>query len=292
MDSQRSTTKLLAIVGQTASGKSGLALDVAKQFNGEIIAADSWTVYKEFDIGTSKPSQADQRAVRHHLIDIRDAPQGFNAPLFKDLANAAIKDIHNRGKLPILVGGTGLYMDSVLYDYGFLESVSGDDRGELNRMELADLLSLAKKRAIDLEDIDIRNKRRVIRAIESGGQKPSKSGLRQGTVIVGLQLEAGELKSRIKQRVTEMLNQGLEAEVQKLAAKYGWQTEPMKGIGYAEWQEYFEEREELEQVRLRIIAATGRLAKRQWTWSKRNPDIHWFGSKNSAFDYISKVLST
>src|SRR5689334_14318694 len=103
-------------------------MKVAKEFSGQIIAADSWTVYKGFDIGTSKPSPADQKAVTHYLIDVRQPTQGFNAPLFQEMANRAITTIRKQGRLPILVGGTGLYIDSVLYGFGFLDNSSPEER--------------------------------------------------------------------------------------------------------------------------------------------------------------------
>src|SRR5579884_573827 len=111
---------LVVIVGETASGKSSLGMALAERFNGEIICADSWTVYREFDIGTAKPTLQDQELIRHHLLDVADPKVGFNAVLFQRLAKNAIADIAARQKLPIMVGGTGLYIDSVLYDYSFL----------------------------------------------------------------------------------------------------------------------------------------------------------------------------
>lgn len=284
--------KLLVITGTTASGKSALAMQIAKEFNGEIISADSWSVYKHFDIGTSKSTITQQKAVKHHLLDVRRATDGFNAPLFKKLAEDAIQNIKKRGKLPILAGGTGLYIDSVLYDFGFLPSVSAPEREKFNDMSLPELIEVAQLQNIDLTDIDIRNKRRVIRAIEAKGQKPTKGRLRPNTLIIGLQPEPEELKRRIEHRVDQMLSDGLEQEVRKLAARYGWDVEPMKGIGYREWQEYFEGGQSLEQTRLRIISATNNLAKRQRTWLKRNPDIQWFDSAEQAYGFVSTTLNT
>ena len=288
MAAASSRPELLVIVGETASGKSDLALKAAKAYGGEIIAADSWTVYRGFDIGTGKPGQADRKAVKHHLIDVRAPTDGFNATMFKELAEKAIKNIQKRGKLPILVGGTGLYIDSVLHDFGFLPD-SGE-REELNAMTLDELTALAKSRKIDLTDIDTRNKRRLIRAIEAGGQKPTKAGLRPGTLIIGLKLDNEELRKRVEQRTDKMLAAGLEHEVKDLSEKYGWDIEPMKGIGYREWHDYFEGAQTLEQTRQRIISATMNLAKRQRTWFKRSPDIVWFNSGQNANAFLTKVL--
>lgn len=284
-------TKLLVIVGTTASGKSDLALKIAKAYRGEIISADSWTVYKGFDIGTAKSTTTQQKAVKHHLLDVREATDGFNAPMFKELAEKAIKDIQRRGKLPILAGGTGLYIDSVLYDFGFLPSVSTEERQKFNQMSLPELLEIAQLQAIDLTDIDIRNKRRVIRAIEAKGEKPTKKELRPDTLVVGLRLEPEQLKLRIEKRVDAMLAAGLEQEVKSLADKYGWDAEPMKGIGYREWRDYFAGGQDAEQTRARIISATNNLAKRQRTWFKRNPDIQWFSSAAAAYNFVHKILS-
>jgi tRNA dimethylallyltransferase len=292
MATPKSRPELLVIVGQTASGKSALALKVAKAFRGEIISADSWTVYKHFDIGTSKSTITQQKAVKHHLLDVTKATSGFNAPMFKQLAEQAIQNIQKQGKLPILTGGTGLYIDSVLYDFGFLPSVSPQKRAIFNAMSLAELIEVAQLQNIDLTDIDNRNKRRVIRAIEANGQKPTKKQLRPNSLVIGLQPEPEELKRRIEQRVDQMLAAGLEQEARELSERYGWDVEPMKGIGYREWQAYFAGRQSLEQTRQRIISATNNLAKRQRTWFKRNPDIHWFSSANEAYDFVSSALST
>jgi tRNA dimethylallyltransferase len=284
--------ELLVIVGTTASGKSALAMKLAKEFEGEIISADSWTVYRGFDIGTSKPTISEQKAVKHHLLDVRAATDGSNAPMFKLLAAKAVKDIQKRGKLPILAGGTGLYIDSLLYDFGFLPSVSGDSREELNQKTITELLDLAVGRGINLTDIDTRNKRRIIRAIESGGQKPARKTLSAETLVIGLQLAPEELKQGIEKRTDQMLAAGLEQEVKQLAEKYGWDVEPMRGIGYLQWRDYFEGSQSLEQTRQRIISATNNLAKRQRTWFKRSQDIQWFDSAEAAYQAVGSVLNT
>lgn len=288
MVAKRPETELLVIVGETASGKSDLALKIAESNRGEIISADSWTVYKGFDIGTAKSTTAQQKAIKHHLIDVRQASQGFNAPLFKEAAEKAIEDIQGRGKLPVMVGGTGLYIDSVLYDFGFLPD-SGE-REWLDTLSLTELLELAESRKVELAGIDTRNKRRVIRAIEAGGQKPSKSGLRPNTLVVGLRLENDELRARVEKRVDKMLTAGLEQEVKNLSAKYDWDIEPMKGIGYREWKEYFAGTQSLEETRRRIVSSTMSLAKRQRTWFKRNRDIKWFDGVEDAYLFLTKYL--
>lgn len=217
--------KLVVIVGTTASGKSAEAMKIAQQYGGEIICADSRTIYKGLDIGTSKPSKQDQAKVKHHLLDIIEPDQKFNVAQFQKLANATIKDIQKRGKLPVMVGGTGLYVDAVIYGYDF--------------------------------------------------DKKSRQQLRPNTLVLGLDLPTDQLKQRIEARVDQMFAQGLEQEVKSLSNTYGWQAEAMKGIGYREWQAYFNGSEELIKMKELIVKNTWQYARRQRTWFRRSTDIHW-----------------
>ncbi len=282
---------LLVIVGETASGKSALAMELARQFDGEIISADSWTVYRGFDIGTAKPSEADQREVPHHLLDITDAKDGFSAVLFKRLAEQVIEEIGARGKVPILVGGTGLYIDSVLYDYGFLAPADPERRDQLNDMTLPALLQLAKDLGLDTGTVDERNKRRVIRLIENMGAEPTRQPLRENTLVLGVRIPRDQLEARVTERVDGMLAAGLEDEVRELAGQYGWDVEPMKGIGYREWEPYVAGTQDLAQTRERIIRATLQLAKRQRTWFRRNNSIHWVNDRSKAVDITTTLLN-
>jgi len=285
---------LVVIVGETASGKSALALKLAEKFNGEILSADSWTVYKGFDVGTAKPSVEEQAKIPHHLLDVADPTEGFSAVLFQRLANKAIADIQGRGKLPILAGGTGLYIDSVVFGYSFLPPSDPALREELNAMTLEQVLARAVELGLDTTGIDLRNKRRVIRLIENNGVRPSKQQLRPDTYILGLSTPREDLRARVERRVDTMLAAGLEEEVQHLAEQYGWDAEPMKGIGYREWKEYFGGSQTLDQTRAKIIKATMDLAKRQRTWFKRNDSIHWLNNRDKyteAVDYLTTVLN-
>lgn len=284
--------KLLVIVGPTASGKSKLAMKTAKQFNGEIISADSWTVYKSFDIGTAKPTKADRQKVTHHLIDIVEAPAGFNAALFQVLATKAMKDIQSRGKLPILVGGSGLYIDSILFGYSFLPTVAPALRAHRTQKDLSELINEAQEKGIDLSRLDIRNKRRVIRALEANGQQPTSRDLSSNTTVIGVDIPNPELLKRVTKRVDNMLEAGLEKEVRLLAKKYGWQKEPLKGIGYREWQDYFNGNQSLLQTKQRIIRSSMQLVKKQRTWFKRNKNIKWFTSGQKAYNFLKIQLNT
>ncbi|MGH7233849.1 MAG: tRNA (adenosine(37)-N6)-dimethylallyltransferase MiaA, partial [Candidatus Saccharimonadales bacterium] len=266
---------LIGVVGSTATGKSQLALKLAQSLNGEIVSADSWLVRRGVDIGSAKPSLIMQSKVPHHLIDIIDPGQDFTAAEYKKLAKKAIADIQSRGKLPILVGGTGLYIDAVLYDYSFLGAADSKERQRLNSLTLDELHSIARSKGLDLSSIDTRNKRRVIRLIESNGGVATKSSLRPDTLVIGVVSQPSSLHHQITKRVESMINQGLEEEVRGLSDKYGWDCEGLKGIGYSEWRLYFNDHQSLETTKERIIKDTVALAKRQGTWFKRNKSIHW-----------------
>lgn len=285
------TGPLVVIVGETASGKSALALEVAKKVGGEIVSADSWTVYRDFNIGTAKPNADERAEVRHHLLDIVDPTAGYSAAVFKRDALSVIADITSRGKIPILVGGTGLYVDSVLYDYGFLSPPANGIREELNGKSLDQLLIKANALSLDLSRIDIHNKRRVIRLIENNGQMPTKAGIRKNTLIVGIRIERLELERKVKERVDKMFQQGLQEEARNLSVKYGWGVEPMKGIGYREFQQYYLGNQELEQTKAQIIKSTLDLAKRQRTWFKRNKSIQWVDDRSNAVEIITTFLN-
>jgi tRNA dimethylallyltransferase len=269
---------LVVIVGETAAGKSALALQIAQRFSGEIICADSWTVRREINIGSAKPTAKEQALVPHHLLDIVGPDEDFTAAIFKGLALQKIEEITARGNLPIMVGGTGLYIDSVLFDYGFLPEGDRSKRESLNAMRNEELLNLIADRGIELGEVDIRNKRRLIRLLETNGRQPSKQPMRENTLIIGLKTERDNLKERITRRTDVMLAVGLEQEVRGLAERYGWDCEGLKGVGYAQWKDYFLGAQSLADTRQKIIKATLDLAKRQRTWFRRNKSIHWIAT--------------
>ncbi len=285
------TTPLIVIVGETASGKSALAMDLARRFNGELICADATTVYCGFDIGSAKPSEKDRAEVPHHLLDVAGAEEGFTAARFKQLADRATIDISARGKLPIMVGGSGLYIDSVLYDYQFKALPNTDERDVLNTMSLADLLVLAHERGLDTSSVDTANSRRVVRLIETNGVHTKRSELRPNTCVLGVQINRELLRSQVKKRVAAMLEAGLENEVKTLASRYGWSGEAMKAIGYREWQSYFAGQATLEQTADRIVTDTMRLAKKQRTWFQRNNSIQWVSDPKKAVDIVTTFLN-
>jgi tRNA dimethylallyltransferase len=268
-----------------------MAMELARRLGGELICADSWTVYEGFDIGTAKPSRADRAEVPHHLLDVADPREGFSVVLFKRLAQTAIEDISARGKLPIVVGGTGLYIDALLYDYSFLPATSPELRKELNSLSLPELLERAEAADYDLSGIDIRNKRRVIRLIENAGQRPTKQPLRVNTLILGIRRDPAELKSRIERRIDAMVAAGFPDEVKSLGEQYGWNNEPMKAPGYRAFADYVQGKISLEMAKERFRQNDLQLAKKQRTWFKRNSSIHWL-SDRSKIDAIVDLVTT
>lgn len=286
-----SIPKIIIIVGETASGKSSLALQLAQRFDGEIICADSSTVRRQASIGTAKPTADEQALVAHHLVDIIDPDQDFSAAKFQKLARAAVTDISSRSKLPIVVGGTGLYIDALLYDYSFLPSVSQESREELNSLDLEQLLDLIEDKGYELGTIDTRNQRRLIRFIETGGVQPTKQVMRQNTLVLGLEADRAVLHQRIAERVDAMLKQGLVQEVKALADSYSWRCQALTAVGYSQWQDYFSGDKTIEETRQSIVKATRDLAKRQRTWFKRNKSIQWFSTPVNWSDIVDSVTT-
>lgn len=283
--------KIVAIVGETASGKSAIAMELAKLLDGEIITADSWTVYKGFNIGTDKPSKQDRQDVKHHLLDVADPMIGYSAAEFKRQAEKTIVDIVKRAKLPIIVGGSGLYIDSILYDYSFLPPSDPALRVKYNAMTIEELRDLVGQTEYDTSDIDLNNKRRIIRLLENEGKFPSSRPIRKDILIVGIKTDRENLKANIEKRVDKMLGEGLEVEVRKLAKKYDWSVEPMKGIGYREFKEYIEDSVDLAEVVDKIVADTLNLAKKQRTWFNRNKSIHWVSNRDEIVEVVTTTLN-
>jgi len=268
------SSPLVAIVGPTASGKSALALQAALQFKGEIICADSRTVYKGMDIGTAKSTRQDQATVKHHLLDVVEPNQPFNASSFKRLAEKAIKDIQSRGKLPILVGGTGLYVDSVLFNYQFGPAPDPEFRQNLQNVSSQDLEEICRQKNITLP-INKQNKRHLIRAIELGGLLSRKITLKSHTIVVGIAIDKSRLEQRVEGRVRAMFDQGVIQEAKALADHYGWGSEAMTGNVYRLAKKVADGEISEESAITECVKSDLKLAKRQMTWFKRNPYIQW-----------------
>lgn len=265
---------LVVIVGPTASGKSDLAMEIAQEYDGEIICADSRTVYRGMDIGTAKPTLTDRQAVKHHLLDLVNPDQIFTAADFKRLAHQAIDDILTRGKLPILVGGSGLYIDSVLFDYQFGPPADAKRRAYLQTLTTPELVELCRDNSIPLPHND-QNPRHLVRAIELGGLVSQEKVIRTDTIVVGITIDRTVLRARVAKRAWAMVQQGVLHEVAELGRTYGWEVEPLRGNIYRALRPVVEESVPLESALEEFVTSDMRLAKRQMTWFKRNPHIIW-----------------
>lgn len=281
---------LVVIVGPTSVGKSRLALEIAARFQGEIVSADSRQVYRFMDIGTAKPSLEEQARVRHHLIDVVDPDEAFTVACYRDLATGAIADISSRGKLPLLVGGTGLYVrtmteglsiPAVAPDPDFrrsMEARATEEGADVLHRELA---------AVDppaAATIDPRNVRRVIRALEVlhvVGKPISSFGRRDASayrmLFIGLTLERSALYQRIDERVDHMMETGFLAEVAGLAAQgYRWDMPSMSGLGYQQLGEHLRGETDLASAVQKAKYRTHRFARQQYTWFRlQDPRIVW-----------------
>lgn len=288
MNSYNTTPKpLVVIVGPTASGKSGFGMKVAERFNGEIICADSRTVYKGMDIGTAKPSPKDRRVIRHHLLDIKQPDEPFNAADFKQLANQAIQDISRRGKLPIMVGGSGLYIDAVIFDYRFGSKADAKKRRKLNGLSVEELQKICSDSNISIP-VNSQNKRHLIRTIEMNGLLQQKMKIRKGTIIVGITTERSILRQRITKRAIEMIKAGVVEEIRKLS-RYDPNLEAMKGNIYRIFLQVIQGKKSIQEAKEEFITSDMRLAKRQMTWFKRNPHIYW-GQPPQLMRHIEQFL--
>jgi tRNA dimethylallyltransferase len=290
MESKPDPTPLIVIVGETGSGKTGLSIELAQRFGGEIIAADSRTIYKGMDIGTAKATIAQRQAVPHHLLDVVTPDQEFSAADFKRTACDAVDDIAARGNLPVMVGGTGLYVDSVVYDFAFRAPADPLLRKKLDGLSVESLQQMLIDRGIDLPE-NSRNPRHLIRSIETGGEVSTRGPLRKNTLIIGISIDREVLRARVEERVGLMIGQGLVHEVQTLAAKYGWDAPGLQSPGYRTFRKYLEGEGTLEEARTLLVREHMQLAKRQRTWFKRNKDIHYISKKEEAVDLVTSFLN-
>ena len=291
MKTQQPPPKLLIICGPTASGKSDLALRLAHELDAEIINADSMQIYRGMDIGTAKPTPEQRRDIPHHLIDVADPDQDFSAADFAAAADYAVKDITERGKRVIVVGGTGLYIRALLK--GLVDSPSG--AGEIRQAlqqearDLGNEAMLEKLRLVDPElagRIHPNNLVRIIRALEVHRltgvtlshyqQDHGFSAKRYESLQIGIRVERQELYRRIETRVDRMLEQGLLEEVKHLLASgYGPESKAMRAIGYKEAVAFLSGEYSLEEAAKLIKRDTRRYAKRQLTWFNADPEIIW-----------------
>lgn len=283
--------KLLVIVGPTASGKSALAIKIAKKYKGEIIAADSRTVYRDMDIGTAKPTKKDQAEAVHWGIDLIDPGQRFTAHDFKCYAEAKIKEIQARGKMPILVGGTGLYIDSILFDYKLPADRSLLRRRYLELRSAKSLRKMIQKKSYPMPEND-KNKRHLVRSLERRGVSSSKaSEPLPNSYVVGLFPNDSELRRRINNRAEAIFNEMLK-ETQRLVRRYGRRAILRSaGLGYDTCLDVANGKVS-QSLGLELFkTAHWQYARRQKTWFKRNKYIHRFDSSDEAYTVVEELLN-
>jgi tRNA dimethylallyltransferase len=283
--------KFVALVGPTASGKSDLALRLAEAFNGEIVCADSRTIFQGMDIGTAKPTAEERGRVPHHLLDVVEPGETLSAGRYKQLAEAAILDIAARGKLPLLVGGSGLYVDGVVYDFQFAAPPSPEHRRELEELSAAQLLQ--RLESVDparAQSIDRSNRRRVIRALETVGQPRRRAVSAPNVLLLGLRMNKEVAQNRIEQRVEKMLKQGFIEELTALARDYGWDSRAFDVIGYRAMKGVALGHKTLDEGVRDFVRGDLALFKKQMTWFKRDPHIRWLNEPDDAFGLVQTWL--
>lgn len=281
--------KVLAIVGPTAAGKTELALDLAQRFNGEIISGDSVQIYKGLDIGSAKASDIQRKQVPHHLIDEKQLDEDYSVYHFQTRARKEITEIYERDRLPILVGGTGLYIKACLYDYNFTTEGSNEELlkkyENYSNEELFSELGIVDPGA--LETIHPHNRKRLIRALiiaKTQGETKTEMLDKQehkllyDALIIGLTTERSALYQRINERVEMMIESGLENEVSSLLKRDAdlFSKRSMHGIGYKEWQEYFLGNQTREETITLIQQHSRNFAKRQYTWFNNQMTVEWY----------------
>jgi tRNA dimethylallyltransferase len=293
--------RILVIVGPTASGKTALAIALAKKFDGEIVSADSRQIYRGMDIGTAKPTKTELREIPHHLIDIANPDEDYTVTDYKRDAIAAINDIAARGRLPILVGGTGLYIKAVVENLDVPE-VKADPalRARIEDEIKNEGLELVFEKLVVLDPeaayvVDPKNPRRVVRALEvaiATGEpftaQRKKSATLFDALALGINPPAEILRERIDRRVDAMMNDGLVEEVATIIKKYGHAAAAFDAIGYREIIAYLNGDWSLAEAVAVMKLNTWRYAKRQMTWFRKDKTIHWITSEQERVDLVER----
>lgn len=294
-------TKIICVVGATASGKTDLAVKLAKAVDGEIISADSMQVYKNMPIATAVATKEEQDGVVHHLVEFLDADQTFSVADFVERAKVLIDEITARGRVPIVAGGTGLFVDSLVKNISFSEVGSNAEiRNELAEKSNEELYErLLKLDANAAEDIHPNNRKRVIRALELCMSGTSKTEQNENSMLIDSPYDAlyigigykdrQKLYDRINKRVDLMLEAGLENEARQMLGKQGLTAR--QAIGHKELQPYIDGKITLDEATENLKRETRRYAKRQLTWFRRNENINWlYADEMSRDELVKKVV--
>ncbi len=297
--------KVIVICGPTASGKTSLSISLAKKINGEIVSCDSMQIYKEMDIGSAKPTVEEMQEIKHYLVDFVSPEKRYSVSEYKEDASKAIEEIINKGKTPIIVGGTGLYLNSLIYNIQYNEmEVDLNYRRELEKeaeeYDLEVLYNRAKE--IDpeaMEKVSANDKKRITRVLEIYNatgrnktelEKKSRKEVPYNYLIFGINMERSILYDRINKRVDIMLEQGLIEEVKNLINKYSNMPTAMQGLGYKEVKEFLDGNISKEEMIEKIKMETRRYAKRQITWFKRIENIIWLDGLNKTEENVNSIM--
>ncbi|WP_226087405.1 tRNA (adenosine(37)-N6)-dimethylallyltransferase MiaA [Mesobacillus sp. S13] len=302
--------KLIVLIGPTAVGKTKLSIELAKKFDGEIISGDSMQIYKGMDIGTAKITVQEMEGIAHHLIDIKEPDESFSTAEFQELVREKINEISSRGKMPMIVGGTGLYIQSVIFDYHFTDAPSDPAfRHSLEQVAEAEGQEFLHEKLQEADPesasrIHPNNVRRVIRALEiihctgktaSELQENQSPELLYDIALIGLTMDREMLYNRINYRVDLMMEQGLLDEVKYFYEKGLRDCQSIQAIGYKELYDYFDGKVPLEKAIENLKQNSRRYAKRQLTWFRNKMNVEWFDMSESnddekKFAEISKFI--
>lgn len=293
--------KLIIICGATATGKSDIAVRCAEKYNGEIISADSMQIYKHMDIGTAKVTEEEKQGIPHYMLDVVEPYENYSVAEYQQEATRVIDEVISRDKTPIIVGGTGLYINSLIYDYSFGQTSANTSlRDELKLFAqehgneaLHDILrSKSEEAANRLHPNDVK---RVIRAIELADapkDQTSEQKIIRPYVALAVNTPREELYDKINKRVDIMFDLGLEKEIKDLIDKHdtNFDCQSMKAIGYKEFYDYFEGNCSIDDVKELIKKNSRNYAKRQFTWFRKMPGIVWCDSREDAINRIEELI--
>ena len=298
--------KVIVICGPTASGKTALSIELAKKINGEIVSADSMQIYKEMDIGSAKPTKEEMQGIKHYLIDFVNPDKRYSVANYKKDAKEKIKEILNKNKIPIIVGGTGLYIDSLIYEIDYsLVNLDEEYRKKLEKIAKEEGLEKLYNKAceidkIAMEKISPNDQKRIIRVLEiyhdTGKTKTQqeiesrKKEVEYDYHVFAITMDREVLYQRINKRVDIMIEKGLIKEVEHMLNKYKEFPTAMQGLGYKETKEYLENKITKEEMIEKIKMETRRYAKRQLTWFKKNKDTIWLDGQNDIQNNINIIL--
>ena len=297
--------KVIVICGPTASGKTSLSISLAKKINGEIVSCDSMQIYKEMDIGSAKPTVEEMQEIKHYLVDFVSPEKRYSVSEYKEDASKAIEEIINKGKTPIIVGGTGLYLNSLIYNIQYNEmEVDLNYRRELEKEAEEYGLEVLYNRAKEIdpeamEKVSANDKKRITRVLEIYNatgrnktelEKKSRKEVPYNYLIFGINMERSILYDRINKRVDIMLEQGLIEEVKNLINKYSNMPTAMQGLGYKEVKEFLDGNISKEEMIEKIKMETRRYAKRQITWFKRIKNIICLDGLNKTEENVNSIM--